>query len=163
MPTFGERLQQLREKAGLTQARLAEASGVYVWTIRNYEQGRREPKWKVAIVLARAIGVTVEACADCFEQPSPKRDRGRNAVKPKRGRLRGQGPHCPPKRPAIVAGEFIAPRRGLNDHADLLRCHPPLQHVPFQVGFQLSLANTGQVIENNAETGRRQSAKEAHD
>jgi transcriptional regulator with XRE-family HTH domain len=60
MPTFGERLQQLREKAGLTQE---------------------------AILLARAIGVTVEAFADCSEQPLPKRARGRNAAKPRRGRL----------------------------------------------------------------------------
>jgi DNA-binding XRE family transcriptional regulator len=94
MPTFGERLQQLREKAGLTQEGLAEASGVNVWTTRNYEQGRREPNWKAAIDLARAIGVTVEAFADCSsrdatesEQPLPKRERGRNAVKPKRARL----------------------------------------------------------------------------
>jgi transcriptional regulator with XRE-family HTH domain len=77
MPTFGERLQQLREKAGLTQERLAEASGVNVWAIRNYEQGRREPNWKVAIHLARALGVTVEAFGDCSEQPLPKRARGR--------------------------------------------------------------------------------------
>jgi DNA-binding XRE family transcriptional regulator len=87
MPTFGERLQQLREKAGLTQEGLAEASGVNVWAIRNYEQGRREPNWKIAILLARAIGVTVEAFADCSEQPLPKRARGRNAAKPRRGRL----------------------------------------------------------------------------
>jgi DNA-binding XRE family transcriptional regulator len=92
MPTFGVRLQQLREQAGLTQERLAEASGVNVWTIRNYEQGRREPNWKVAIYLARAIGVTVEAFADCSsrgatksEQPPSKRARGRNAEKRKRG------------------------------------------------------------------------------
>jgi DNA-binding XRE family transcriptional regulator len=82
--TFGERLQQLREKAGLTQERLAEVSGVNVWTIRNYEQGRREPNLKVAIDLARAIGATVEAFADCSgpdesesDQPLPKRARGR--------------------------------------------------------------------------------------
>jgi putative transcriptional regulator len=79
MQMFGERLRQLREKAGLTQERLAEASGVNVWTIRNYEQGRREPNWRVAIQLARAIGVTVEAFADCSEQSSPKRARGSKA------------------------------------------------------------------------------------
>jgi DNA-binding XRE family transcriptional regulator len=60
---------------------------VNVWTIRNYEQGRREPNWKIAIDLARALGVAVEAFADCSEQSLPKRARGRNAVKPKRGRL----------------------------------------------------------------------------
>jgi DNA-binding XRE family transcriptional regulator len=60
--SFGE---QLREKAGLTQERLAEASDVNVWTIRSYEQGRRESNWKIAIDLARAVGVTVEAFTDC--------------------------------------------------------------------------------------------------
>jgi DNA-binding XRE family transcriptional regulator len=84
MQAFAQRLQQLREKAGLTQKQLADASGVNVWAIRGYEQGRREPKWKVAIQLARALGVTVEAFADCSsqdepacEEAAPKRGRGR--------------------------------------------------------------------------------------
>jgi DNA-binding XRE family transcriptional regulator len=77
MQAFAKRLQQLREKAGMTQKRLAEASGVNVWAIRGHEQGRREPNWKVAIQLARALGVTVEAFADCSSQAVPKRGRDR--------------------------------------------------------------------------------------
>lgn len=66
--TFGERLHQLREQAGLTQEQLAERSGVNLWTIRGYEQGRREPNWKGAISLASALGTSVEAAfADCVE------------------------------------------------------------------------------------------------
>ena len=64
---FCERLQQLREKAGMTQEQLAERSGVKLWTLRGYEQGRREPSWKAALSLAGALGVAAEAFADCEE------------------------------------------------------------------------------------------------
>jgi DNA-binding XRE family transcriptional regulator len=63
--TFSEKLRELREQANLTQEQLAQRSGVNLWTIRGYEQGRREPNWKGAIDLARALGVTVEAFAGC--------------------------------------------------------------------------------------------------
>jgi transcriptional regulator with XRE-family HTH domain len=62
---FAEKLHELRQQAGQTQEQLAEASGVPVWTIRNYEQGRREPNWKGIISLAAALGVAVEAFAEC--------------------------------------------------------------------------------------------------
>jgi DNA-binding XRE family transcriptional regulator len=43
---FGPLLKALREKAGMTQERLAENSGVPVATIRDLEQGRRtDPSW----------------------------------------------------------------------------------------------------------------------
>jgi transcriptional regulator with XRE-family HTH domain len=68
---YGERLRQLREQTGLTQEQLAERSGVNLWTLRGYEQCRREPSWKGAIALAAALGVAVEAFADC-EEVTPK-------------------------------------------------------------------------------------------
>src|SRR5262249_13617606 len=69
---YGERLRQLREQAGLTQEQLAERSGVNLWTLRGYEQCRLEPSWKGAIALAAAaLGVAVEAFADC-EEVTPK-------------------------------------------------------------------------------------------
>ena len=80
---FCERLQQLREKAGLTQEQLAERSGVNLWTLRGYEQGRREPSWKAALSLAAALGVAAEMFADCEEGTADgadqhdKRPRGR--------------------------------------------------------------------------------------
>jgi transcriptional regulator with XRE-family HTH domain len=80
---YGERLGQLREKAGLTQEQLAERSGVNLWTLRGYEQGRREPSWKAALSLAAALGVAAEAFADCEEgtaedtDQQDKRPRGR--------------------------------------------------------------------------------------
>jgi hypothetical protein len=43
----------------MTQERIS------IWTLRGYEQNRREPGWKGAIKVARALGVAVEAFADC--------------------------------------------------------------------------------------------------
>jgi transcriptional regulator with XRE-family HTH domain len=67
MPTFAERLRDLRKRAGLTQAQLATASGVPLGSIRNYEQGQREPYWDVAFRLVGALGVSVESFADCVD------------------------------------------------------------------------------------------------
>jgi transcriptional regulator with XRE-family HTH domain len=78
--TFAEKLQELRGKAGLSQAQLAKASGIPVWTVRGYEQGRREPLWNVLFKLAKALGVTCEAfagCEDVAEESPPKAERSR--------------------------------------------------------------------------------------
>jgi transcriptional regulator with XRE-family HTH domain len=63
--TFAERLRQLREKAGLTQESLAVRAGMSIGSVRNYEQGIREPYWKGVFQLAAALGVTSEAFAVC--------------------------------------------------------------------------------------------------
>ena len=41
---FGERLKNARQKAGFTQKALADALGVSLRTITNYESGKRYPK-----------------------------------------------------------------------------------------------------------------------
>jgi putative transcriptional regulator len=56
MATFGEKLKELRDAAGLSQAGLAEAGGVPIGTIRDYEQGKRDPLLSTAQKLARALG-----------------------------------------------------------------------------------------------------------
>jgi DNA-binding XRE family transcriptional regulator len=43
---------------------LADGSGISIWTVRGYEQNHREPNWKAALKVARALGVTLEAFAD---------------------------------------------------------------------------------------------------
>jgi putative transcriptional regulator len=40
----GEDIAALRRFVGLTQARFAEAMGISVHTLRNWEQGRRRPE-----------------------------------------------------------------------------------------------------------------------
>ena len=49
---------ELRRKAGLTQAALAEKVGVGVNTIARYERGEMEPSLKIAHVIAEVLGCT---------------------------------------------------------------------------------------------------------
>jgi transcriptional regulator with XRE-family HTH domain len=80
---FGKRLQELREKAGLTQGQLAEASGLALGSIRNYEQGHRDPLWQALFKLARALGVSCEAFKGCVDDgqaeavPAKKKRKGK--------------------------------------------------------------------------------------
>ncbi len=85
MPTFGERLRELRERAGLTQEQLATASEVAIGSVRNYEQGHREPYWHVAFRLAAGLGVDVSAFADCVQSSSGKSQKSR------KGKSKGKG------------------------------------------------------------------------
>lgn len=51
-----------REELGLTQAKLAELSGISIWTIRAYEQGTRDIgsiELKKAVALATALELSV--------------------------------------------------------------------------------------------------------
>ena len=57
---FGTMLKAMREKAGLSQAALAERAGLSVRNIQNWEQGHRIPRAQVLLRLARAVGVPVE-------------------------------------------------------------------------------------------------------
>jgi len=57
---FGERLKDLRNKAGLTQTALAEKSGVSQSQISNYEAGRWHSTWETVCKLAKALGVSTE-------------------------------------------------------------------------------------------------------
>jgi transcriptional regulator with XRE-family HTH domain len=69
--TFGERLQRLRNEAGLTQMGLADRAGVPLTSLRNWEHDRREPLVSVLFKLATALGVDCRAFADCIGQPEP--------------------------------------------------------------------------------------------
>jgi transcriptional regulator with XRE-family HTH domain len=79
--SFGEKLKEVREAAGLTQAQLAERSGIPLGTIREYEQNKREPLVSKAGKLARALGQTIEALlpndAGATGEPAPKKGKKR--------------------------------------------------------------------------------------
>src|SRR5262249_6652051 len=96
--TFAERLRQLRERAGLTQEQLAQASGVNIWTIRGYEQGRREPSWRGLLDLGGGRGGKAGACADCAAAEAAaeptlakpgRQGKGSLAGKPTKGKRKG--------------------------------------------------------------------------
>ena len=72
MATFAQLLQSQRERAGLTQAGLAGASGLSLGAIRDYEQGKREPSLRSAVMLAKALGVSVEAFAEANAVSEPE-------------------------------------------------------------------------------------------
>jgi transcriptional regulator with XRE-family HTH domain len=77
---MGERLQKLREEAGMSQSQLARAAGLPLTTLRNWEQGRRVPLLDNALRVAKALGVTVDHLAGeggKNEPPAPKRRKGR--------------------------------------------------------------------------------------
>jgi transcriptional regulator with XRE-family HTH domain len=77
--TLGERLQQLRRAAGLTQQTLAGMTGLSVWNIRNWEHGSRLPGLAAAYKLSKALGVPLEELAICVlkqeENAEPARKR----------------------------------------------------------------------------------------
>ena len=69
----GDRLQKARQAAGLSQPQLAEAAGVPVGTLRNWEQGRRVPLLDTAKRVADALGCTLDELAG----PAPKKRKGK--------------------------------------------------------------------------------------
>lgn len=57
------KLKQIREAAGITQAELAKLTGISVRVIQNYEQGTRDLNGARAITvyqISKALGCTVE-------------------------------------------------------------------------------------------------------
>ena len=54
------KIKKFREKAGLTQADLAEKVGVRRETIVHLENGKYNPSLKLAMDIARVFDVTVE-------------------------------------------------------------------------------------------------------
>jgi transcriptional regulator with XRE-family HTH domain len=58
--TFGSRLRAARKGLGLTQAQLAERSGLHLVNVCQIETGAREPKIGTARRLADALGVSLD-------------------------------------------------------------------------------------------------------
>lgn len=56
---IGEQIKAARKKAGLTQAQLAEKSGVAAISIHQYEAGKREPRLEQLLRLAPALNVSM--------------------------------------------------------------------------------------------------------
>src|SRR5262249_26524079 len=75
--SFAEKLKTPRKQAGLTQQGLADASCRGLGTIRDYEQGKREPLLSTAFQLARALGVSVEVFDDGAAAAAAKRKKSK--------------------------------------------------------------------------------------
>jgi transcriptional regulator with XRE-family HTH domain len=63
--TFAAKLRELRDAKGLSEAKLAAESGIKFGAIHTYGLGIRKPSFAAVVQIARALGVTCEAFADC--------------------------------------------------------------------------------------------------
>jgi transcriptional regulator with XRE-family HTH domain len=70
--SMGQRMQELRLAAGLSQTGLARATGIPVGTIKNWEQGIRLPRLDLAVKVAAALGITLDTLAGVSEKPTKK-------------------------------------------------------------------------------------------
>ena len=87
---LGNRIRELREGAGLGREQMAEAAGVSVRAVVQWELGEREPGWFNILALCEALGCTCEA----FTRPPAER----TLARPGRPR-KTDAPQQPPKRP----------------------------------------------------------------
>ena len=65
------RLRDLREDKDLTQTQLVEILKMHKTTYTNYEQGKRELPFELAIRLAKFYNVTLEYIAGLTDKPEP--------------------------------------------------------------------------------------------
>jgi transcriptional regulator with XRE-family HTH domain len=66
--------RQLRERAGITQYRLAQVTGVEQTTISQLELGKvRDPRWSTISALAEALGTTPAIVAKAIEQTQKRK------------------------------------------------------------------------------------------
>ena len=74
---MGNRLKLLRQQRGLSQAKLAEAAGVPIGTLRGWEYGRRTPLLDAAARLADALDVSLDELAGRSETSAKKKNKGK--------------------------------------------------------------------------------------
>ena len=69
---FNERLRQLRQQSSLMQKDIAKALGISTITLRQYEQGTREPNIQKLLQLAIIFNVSLDdlLCLDDFKTSS---------------------------------------------------------------------------------------------
>lgn len=60
MGNIGYRIKEQRNKIGMTETELSEATGIHKATISAYEHGLREPSSKTLPRLAMALGCSIE-------------------------------------------------------------------------------------------------------
>ncbi len=80
---LGQRLQRIREAAGLTQVGLAEKTGLPVSNIRNWEQDHRTPNIFALFKIAKALGAPMEDFVAGLTE-EPKNLEGKKKARKKR-------------------------------------------------------------------------------
>ena len=67
--SYYPRLRDLREDNDLTQGQLVEILKMHKTTYTNYEQGKREPPFSLAIRLAKLYNVSLDYLAGLTDNP----------------------------------------------------------------------------------------------
>lgn len=60
MSEFAIRLKEARDGAGMSQKEVADAVGVTPSAYANYEQGTREPAFKVLVKICEALDISAD-------------------------------------------------------------------------------------------------------
>ena len=68
---YYKRLRDLREDKDLTQDALVKILGMHKTTYTNYEQGKRELPFELAIRLAKFYNVSLDYIAGLTSSPTP--------------------------------------------------------------------------------------------
>lgn len=89
--TAAEIIHDAREKAGLTQAQLAERAGITQSVVSAYERGRREPSYRVLVDLLWHVGADIRIEIDVETTPTLAYVRSKKAELEKA--LGGRGAH----------------------------------------------------------------------
>lgn len=74
---FGERLQEVRKRSGLTQEEFAEQLQVSRQSVSRWESGRGYPEMEKIIFICNRYGVTMDGLFK-EEVPNPRRTAGRS-------------------------------------------------------------------------------------
>lgn len=67
VPGFGDRLREVRKRAHMTLADLADAAGTGPGALSDIETGRRSPSLRLAWQLARALDVSLDSLCPAVE------------------------------------------------------------------------------------------------
>lgn len=68
---YYRRLRDLREDHDLTQNQLVEILNMHKTTYTNYEQGKREIPFELAIKLAKIYNISLDYIAELISEPRP--------------------------------------------------------------------------------------------
>ena len=75
--TFGEKLQKLRTRAGLSQDQLAKLLDVSRQAVSKWETGTADPSTSNLLALAKLFGISAEELLRSVEQEGPEAENGK--------------------------------------------------------------------------------------
>jgi transcriptional regulator with XRE-family HTH domain len=79
--TFAEKLRELRDAKGLSEAKLADLSGMPFGTVHMYGLSRRKPSFAAVLKLSKALGTDCTAFAECDDLRADEPEEGKGAGK----------------------------------------------------------------------------------